>query len=126
MNTADKRPINIDVFRYRYPITAIVSVLHRLSGVAIFLLLPFALWMLEQSLASAEQFQQLKIYFTHSWFTFVVWLTLAAVLYHLVAGVRHLLMDMGYGESKRGGQIGSYIVLIIAALLIALAGVWLW
>ena len=60
MSTPLKRPINIDVFRYRYPVTAIVSVLHRISGVVIFLFLPFLLWLLDRSLASETHFQQLQ------------------------------------------------------------------
>ena len=127
MDTKNKRPINIDVFQYRFPATAIASVLHRISGVVIFLFLPFLLWMLDRSLLSAVHFQQLQQCFTRcGWFRLLVWILLTAVLYHLVAGVRHMIMDMGFGESKQKSRVSAYLVMIIAALLSVLAGVWLW
>jgi succinate dehydrogenase / fumarate reductase cytochrome b subunit len=48
------------------------------------------------------------------------------VIFHIVAGVRHLLMDTGIAESQRGGRIGANVVFVISALLILAAGVWLW
>jgi len=51
---------------------------------------------------------------------------LSALLYHLVAGVRHLVMDTGHGETLEGGKLGSKIVLAVSAVLIVLAGVWIW
>jgi succinate dehydrogenase / fumarate reductase cytochrome b subunit len=51
---------------------------------------------------------------------------LSALLYHLVAGVRHLIMDMGIGETLEGGKLGSKIVIVISVVLIVLAGVWIW
>ncbi len=51
---------------------------------------------------------------------------LSALLYHLVAGVRHLIMDMGIGETLEGGKLGSKIVIVISVVLIVLVGVWVW
>ena len=56
----------------------------------------------------------------------VIWGLLSALLYHLVAGVRHLIMDMGIGETLEGGKLGSQIVLDVSAVVIVLAGVWIW
>ena len=56
----------------------------------------------------------------------VIWGLLSALLYHLVAGVRHLIMDMGIGETLEGGKLGSQIVLAVSAVVIVLAGVWIW
>ena len=56
----------------------------------------------------------------------VIWGLLSALLYHLVAGVRHLVMDAGVGETLEGGKRGSKIVIAIAVVLIGLAGVWVW
>ena len=55
-----------------------------------------------------------------------LWLVVSALLYHWVAGVRHLLMDIGVGETLRGGRFGAMAVAAISAVLIALAGVWIW
>jgi succinate dehydrogenase / fumarate reductase cytochrome b subunit len=56
----------------------------------------------------------------------VTWGILSALLYHLVAGVRHLMMDMGIGESLEGGKLGSKIVIAVSVVVIVLAGVWIW
>ncbi|MNN92013.1 Succinate dehydrogenase cytochrome b556 subunit [compost metagenome] len=56
----------------------------------------------------------------------VVWGLLSALLYHLVAGVRHLVMDAGVGETLEGGKLGSKIVIAVSAVLIVLLGVWIW
>jgi succinate dehydrogenase / fumarate reductase cytochrome b subunit len=58
--------------------------------------------------------------------TFIVWGILSALAYHMVAGVKHLLLDMGIGESKEAGPIGATVVIIVSVLLIAALGVWLW
>ena len=57
---------------------------------------------------------------------FIAWGLLSALLYHLVAGVRHLIMDMGIGESLEGGKLGSKIVIAVSAVIIVLVGVWIW
>jgi len=56
----------------------------------------------------------------------IIWASLAALAYHMVAGIRHLIMDLGVGETLEGGQLGAKIALIIAAVFIVLAGVWVW
>ena len=56
----DKRPVNLDLSTIKFPVTAIASITHRVTGVAIFLALPILLWMLDRSLASPESFADLK------------------------------------------------------------------
>ncbi|MNY70494.1 Succinate dehydrogenase cytochrome b556 subunit [compost metagenome] len=56
----------------------------------------------------------------------MIWGLLSALLYHLVAGVRHLVMDAGVGETLEGGKLGSKIVIVVSAVLIVLLGVWVW
>jgi succinate dehydrogenase / fumarate reductase cytochrome b subunit len=56
----------------------------------------------------------------------ILWAVLAGLIYHSVAGVKHLVMDMGYGETFEGGVLGSRITFVVSAILIALAGVWVW
>ena len=56
----------------------------------------------------------------------IVWAALAGLAYHIVAGVRHLIMDFGVGETLEGGRLGAKIVLFVAVVLIILAGVWVW
>jgi succinate dehydrogenase / fumarate reductase cytochrome b subunit len=84
------------------------------------------LYALDKSLASEEGFAQVKACMTSPLAKLVIWGLLSALLYHLVAGVRHLVMDMGVGETLEGGKLGSQIVLAVSAVIIVLAGVWIW
>lgn len=121
-----KRPVNLDLSTIHFPITAIVSILHRISGVALFAGIAVLLWMLDASLASPESFLALRELLALPLSQAVLWLTLAALAYHAVAGVRHLIMDIGIGESLEGGQVGAKLVLFFALVAIVLAGVWIW
>ena len=121
-----QRPINIYLLSYKYPVTAIISIVHRFSGALVFLLIPFLLWLLSQSLSSPEQFIELQSALMGPITKFVLWITLSALLCHLVAGVRHLLMDLGWGETLPAAKKSSWAALIICAILILLTGIWLW
>lgn len=56
----------------------------------------------------------------------IVWAVLAGLLYHLIAGIKHLFMDMGYGETLEGSQLNAKLVIGLSAVAIILAGLWLW
>ncbi|GIZ13049.1 succinate dehydrogenase, cytochrome b556 subunit [Pseudomonas sp. NCCP-436] len=121
-----QRPVNLDLRTIKLPITAYTSILHRISGVILFVAIAILLFGLDKSLTSEEGFAQVKECLTSPLVKFVIWGLLSALLYHLVAGVRHLIMDLGVGESLEGGKLGSKIVLVISIILIALLGVWIW
>ena len=111
---------------FKWPITALSSILHRMSGVLLFIAVPFALWMLEQSLESQTSYEQLQHLLSGGLAKFIIWLVLAALSYHIIAGIKHLLMDIGIGESLEGGLTGAKIVLVVSAMAIIGLGVWLW
>lgn len=92
----------------------------------LFLGIAVLLYGLDKSLSSEEGFTQVKECLTSPLAKFVIWGLLSALLYHLVAGVRHLIMDAGVGETLEGGKLGSKIVLVVSAILIVLLGVWIW
>ena len=121
-----QRPVNLDLRTIKLPITAYTSILHRISGVILFVGLAVLLYALDKSLASEEGFEQVKACMTSPLAKLVIWGLLSALLYHLVAGVRHLIMDMGIGETLEGGKLGSKIVIVISVVMIVLAGVWIW
>ena len=121
-----QRPVNLDLRTIKLPVTAYTSILHRISGVILFLGIAVLLFALDKSLASEEGFEQVKACLASPLAKLVIWGPLSALLYHLVAGVRHLIMDLGIGETLEGGKLGSKIVLVVSALLIVLAGVWVW
>ena len=121
-----QRPVNLDLRTIKLPITAYTSILHRISGVILFVGLAVLLYALDKSLASEEGFEPVKACMTSPPAKLVLWGLLSALLYHLVAGVRHLRMDMGIGATLAGGKLGSQIFLAVSAVVIVLAGVWIW
>jgi succinate dehydrogenase / fumarate reductase cytochrome b subunit len=122
----DNRPVNLDLTTIKFPVSAIASITHRITGVALFVALPILLWMLDRSLASPESFADLKQLMTSPLCKLVVWAILAAIFYHLVAGIRHLIMEAGVGESLEGGRRGAIATFVVTAVLILLAGAWIW
>lgn len=108
------------------PVTAYASILHRISGVILFFVTGLFLWLLNLSLSSPEGFDSVKACLTHPLAKLVMWGSLAALAYHFVAGIRHLIQDFGIGESLEGGALGAKLVFVIALVLILLAGVWIW
>ncbi len=119
------RPVYLNLLQIRLPIPALVSILHRASGVILFLLLPFLLSLLSCSLRSEDNFNDLQQ--SLGLITrFFIWVTLSSLLYHLIAGIRHLIMDAGVGESLQTGRLTAKIVLALSIIGAILLGVWLW
>lgn len=119
------RPKNLNLFTIRFPIPAIVSILHRLSGVFLFILIPFALWGLSFSLTEYG-FETIQEYMRSTWFKCIFWLLFIPFTYHLVAGIRHLVSDVGVGTTLKGGRLSALLTFIISVIVVLLIGVWLW
>lgn len=113
------RPVFLNLARIRFPVGAVASIGHRISGVLLVLVLPFAIWFLEISLRSDS------ISLETGAFVRVGALLLGwAAAHHLFAGIRHLLMDVGVGASLPAARASAYAVLIGAAA-VALAAFFL-
>ena len=110
----------------RLPITAWTSITHRASGVLLFAGIAVFLWALDTSLASPEGFNRVGESLTSPLLKLVIWVVLSGLIYHTAAGVRHLIMDLGIGETMAGGVLGARIVVAVSIVLILVAGIWLW
>jgi succinate dehydrogenase / fumarate reductase, cytochrome b subunit len=121
-----KRPVNLDFSTIKLPITALVSITHRITGILLFGGVAALMWMLQSSLESAESFAAVKTLGSHPVCRVVLFGIVAILAYHTVMGLRHLIMDFGIGESLKGGQLGAKLALVVAIVLIGLAGVWIW
>ncbi len=131
-DTPKARPVyrNIHVsqiIKYRLPPAGIVSILHRVSGVMLFLLMPFIIWMFDTSVTSEMSYGRFTALFAAGlggipgWFFKLVALALIwAYLHHLIAGVRHLWMDMTHAVGQEFGQ-KSAVVTLVASVLLTLA-----
>ena len=109
---------------YRLPPAGIVSILHRVSGALMFLLLPFVIWLFDVSLTSEISYERFTsafvagLGFLPGWFMKLVALALIwAYLHHFIAGVRHLWMDMTHSVSLAQGQMSAWITLGASAVL---------
>ncbi len=126
--TAKKRPEfrNIHAFRdlpsYRLPLAGIVSILHRISGAIMFLLMPFIIWMFDTSISSEISFSRFKATFNVGMFGLpgIIWKLVAlaliwAYLHHFIAGLRHLWMDTSHAAvSKEFGKISAVVTLALS------------
>lgn len=123
----DKRPVNLDLTKFHFPIMAIVSISHRVSGFFLFLAIPFILYLLHRSLSSAASFEQLQESINHIWWLkFIIFLIISMTCLHWWAGLRHLLMDCGVGESLTAGRCSAWLVLILSGFCAIGVGCWLW
>lgn len=122
----NNRPVNLDLTTMKMPLTAIASITHRITGVGLFVAIGFMLWALSVSLESQSGFNTVQSVLGHPFAKFISWGIASFVFYHLVAGVKHLMMDAGYFETKETGPIASKAVLIIAGVGILILGVLIW
>ena len=124
-----KRPVNLPLSQVisvnlKSPV-AIGSILHRISGVVLFLLIPALLYVLQQSLASQQDFDNVRTQiFGNILVRLVVWAFISGLIYHLVAGIKHLLADVGVAEELQSGRNAAWAVLVISAIGIVAAFVW--
>ncbi len=116
----------MDLASLKFPITAIVSILHRLSGIGMFLLLPLALYLLSMSLHSRTSYDDLQIMLASHSMKFGLWVFLSSLVYHAIAGIRHMILDLGVGEEMHSAKLSALIVLITALVAIIILGVWIW
>lgn len=125
MSDVPKRPQfrNIHVTQivgYRLPLAGVISILHRVSGAFLFLMLPFLLYLLEQSLFTESTFAYLQG-IVSAWYIKLIILGLSwAYLHHFCAGLRHLVMDMHIGIDKDSARQSAATVLSISLALTAL------
>jgi succinate dehydrogenase / fumarate reductase cytochrome b subunit len=134
--TRPKRPefrnINAltDLPSYRLPVAGIVSILHRISGALMFMLLPFIIWLFDKSLSSEISFAKFSAAFNVGLWVFpgfiiklVVLALIWAYLHHLTAGLRHLWMDISHDAvSKEFGKTSAVVTLALSLSLTAILG----
>ena len=118
-----------EIMKYRLPPAGIVSILHRVSGALMFLLLPFIIWMFDKSLTSEISYDEFTSAFVAGFWIFPAWFVklvvlglIWAYLHHFIAGVRHLWMDMFHAVSKEQGRSSAVFTLVSSVLLTVVLG----
>ena len=112
-----------EILKYRLPPAGMVSIMHRISGAALFLLLPLLLWLWDLSLTSELSFVRLREVGAQWWMKLILLGVIWAVLHHLVAGIRYLALDLHIGidkESSRRSALWVYFISVPLTLIAAL------
>lgn len=121
-----ERPKHLDLRVIRQPLPAIASILHRISGAGLFLMLPFLIYLLDLSLGSSQGFALFKSIVAHPLAKLVLLGLLWAFLHHFCMGIRILLLDLGMGTDLGPARASAKAVLAVSLALTVILGVKLW
>jgi succinate dehydrogenase / fumarate reductase cytochrome b subunit len=121
------RPVNLDLRTIKQPLPAIASILHRMTGIILFIGVAFMLYVFDLSLDSPQGFDAAADMLSNSFFAkLIAWGLVSALLYHSFAGIKHLIMDCGYCEELESGTMIAKVTLIAGVVSMLLAGIWIW
>lgn len=121
-----QRPVNLQLNTISFPPAAISSILHRVTGVAMFFALLFVIGAWAMSLKSAESFAMVQEMMSGFLGKVISIGTLSALSYHLLAGLRHLVMDFGHWEEIESGNNSAKATIVLWLILTVVIGVVLW
>jgi succinate dehydrogenase / fumarate reductase cytochrome b subunit len=124
--TAKKRPKYLNLIEIKLPLAGIISILHRVSGVGLFLMLPFLVWLLELSLQSPESYLALQALASHPLIKLLLIGLLWALLHHFCMGIRILLIDIHIGVDKMSARSSAKMVLAVSLPMTLIVGAKLW
>ena len=117
MTTQRSAPVYLNLLRIRFPVGAVTSIAHRVSGVLLFLSLPFLIYLLDLSLRGPGGFDKALATVQNGWFeagfTLLVW----SLLQHLLSGIRFLLIDIGQGVTLQQARRSAWLVNILAPVM---------
>ena len=116
MTSSAKRPKYLNLVKIRLPIPGIVSFAHRVSGVLMFLAIPFLAYLLDQSVSSPEAYQQVALLLDHVLVKLALVLIGWSIFHHLYAGIRYLLIDADIGVALPAARMSAKLVMVAALL----------
>jgi len=119
---ARPRPKYLNLIQIRLPVPGLVSILHRVSGAVLFLVIPMLLALFELSLESPRTYAHFQEVLSHWAIKLVLFGVAWAYLHHLCAGIRHLALDLDYGTELAAARASSWAVLAVSAVLTLAAG----
>lgn len=125
MATKYKRPVYLNLLQIRLPIGGIVSIIHRITGALMVLLIPYALYALQTSLESPMRFEQVRTSLNNGIGRAAFLLALWILVQHLYSGIRHLFMDIDVGVEKSVAARSAWLTLGASIITVALLGVFL-
>jgi len=108
------RPVDLPLFKIRLPIGGIISIVHRVTGVLLVVLLPVATYWLGKSLESPAGYDETVEVLGSAWVKLAAVILMALFVQHLVSGIRHLLLDLHVGIEKKPARMSAWSVAIIS------------
>lgn len=126
MNIKDKRPKYLNLLKIRLPITGIASINHRISGLLLFLAIPFSLYLFQLSLTDSNGFTEMLSCLSSPIVKLGLILLIWSFVHHLLAGIRFLLIDQNLGISLSAARQTAWFVVFAAVIItLVISGVWL-
>lgn len=126
MRNNNKRPVYLNLLQIRLPVGGVLSILHRVTGALLVLLLPFALYILDRSLQNPVAFGEIATRFKSLEGRIVLLIIVWAFSQHFMSGLRHLLLDIGIGDSKATARLNAWLAFAATGFIVLLTGACLW
>ena len=117
---SDHRPVYLNLLKIRLPVPGIVSFAHRITGVLLFLALPYAVYLLDLSIESPQSFYQAQQILQQPFMLLVQIVLLWSIAHHFFAGIRFLLIDAEIGVEKTSMRTGAWLVILAELVTIVL------
>ena len=122
----NERPVNLALTKFSFPLAAISSITHRITGVVLFVAIAYLQWLLGLALDSPAGFAEAQDVLAAPLPKLVLLAVLAALAFHFFAGLKHLVMDFHMWDSIEAGRRSSATIFALTLVCVVLAGVWLW
>ena len=120
MASSDSRPFFLNLIKIRLPITGVVSIFHRVSGVVLFLAIPWSVYLLELSLTGDEGFNAVLNHLDQVFIKLVLLILTLSIVHHFFAGIRFLLTDFDIGLGKQQSKNTAWMVFILEFIVFGL------
>jgi len=125
MDKNKKRPVYLNLFQIRLPVGGVASILHRITGAVLVLLLPFAIYMLQRSLQDPAAFADIVARLGTPFGRFILLVSVWIFSQHFFSGVRHLLQDIDIGLEKTAARRSAWLTFVGSGLMVILTGLCL-
>jgi succinate dehydrogenase / fumarate reductase, cytochrome b subunit len=126
MTKKQNRPVYLNLVKIRLPVGGVLSILHRLTGAVLVLLLPFALYILDRSLQDSTAFADISTRVNSLEGRIVILIIVWAFTQHFMSGIRHLLLDIGIGDSNSAARLNAWLAFAATGAIVITTGVCLW
>ena len=125
MTTQRPVPVYLNLLRIRFPVGAVTSIAHRISGLLLLLSLPVLIYLLDLSLQGPSGYEKTLSYLNNCWFEAGLTLVIWSFMHHLLSGIRFLLIDIEKGVTLRAARSSAWLVNLSAPVLTLLYLWWI-